>query len=809
MNELMKIEGMHCAACGQRLEKAIGKLEGVEKAQVNFATETLMISFDEAKLSKRMVIENIEKIGFKVKQEEKTYIFKVEGMSCAACAKRIEDVVGQLEGVEKATVNLASSKLVFTLKEGSISLPQIKEAVAEAGYQLVVEGIQEKGLEKTEAQKLFKRLVFSLLFTVPLLIISMGHMLGMPLPEIINPVVNPLNFACIQLLLTLPVIFTGYSFYQRGIKNLLTGHPNMDSLIAVGTLAAFIYSLYALVQIIQTGNHAYTMHLYFESAATILTLITLGKFLETRTKGKTSEAIKKLMDLAPKTATIVRQAGEVIVPIEEVRPGDIVVVRPGDKLPVDGEVIEGNTAVDEAMLTGESMPVDKKVGSPVIGGSMNKTGYMKYQATKVGDETTLAQIVRLVEEAQGSKAPIAKLADKVASYFVPAVISLAILAALFWLLVGETPTFALTIFISVLVIACPCALGLATPTAIMVGTGKGAENGVLIKSGEALEVAHQIKTIVFDKTGTLTAGKPIVTDFIAFKRDEQELLTLVASVEVGSEHPLGEAIVNYGKEKEISFKPVRHFQGVTGHGIEGIVEEHSVIVGNKKLLEDKKISWQEAGEKMQEMAQEGKTPMLVVIDGNLEGIIGVADPLKPQSKEAIGLLHDMGIAVVMITGDHQQTAEAIGREVGIDQILAEVLPQDKARMISELQQKYGKVAMVGDGINDAPALVKADLGIAIGTGTDIAIESADIVLIKSNVMDVITALKLSRATIMNIKENLCWAFGYNILGIPVAMGILHVFGGPLLNPMIAAAAMSFSSVSVLLNALRLKKFKPF
>lgn len=809
MNELMKIEGMHCAACGQRLEKAIGKLEGVEKAQVNFATETLMISFDEAKLSKRMVIENIEKIGFKVKQEEKTYIFKVEGMSCAACAKRIEDVVGQLEGVEKATVNLASSKLVFTLKEGSISLPQIKEAVAEAGYQLVVEGIQEKGLEKTEAQKLFKRLVFSLLFTVPLLIISMGHMLGMPLPEIINPVVNPLNFACIQLLLTLPVIFTGYSFYQRGIKNLLTGHPNMDSLIAVGTLAAFIYSLYALVQIIQTGNHAYTMHLYFESAATILTLITLGKFLETRTKGKTSEAIKKLMDLAPKTATIVRQAGEVIVPIEEVRPGDIVVVRPGDKLPVDGEVIEGNTAVDEAMLTGESMPVDKKVGSPVIGGSMNKTGYMKYQATKVGDETTLAQIVRLVEEAQGSKAPIAKLADKVASYFVPAVISLAILAALFWLLVGETPTFALTIFISVLVIACPCALGLATPTAIMVGTGKGAENGVLIKSGEALEVAHQIKTIVFDKTGTLTAGKPIVTDFIAFKRDEQELLTLVASVEVGSEHPLGEAIVNYGKEKEISFKPVRHFQGVTGHGIEGIVEEHSVIVGNKKLLEDKKISWQKAGEKMQEMAQEGKTPMLVVIDGNLEGIIGVADPLKPQSKEAIGLLHDMGIAVVMITGDHQQTAEAIGREVGIDQILAEVLPQDKARMISELQQKYGKVAMVGDGINDAPALVKADLGIAIGTGTDIAIESADIVLIKSNVMDVITALKLSRATIMNIKENLCWAFGYNILGIPVAMGILHVFGGPLLNPMIAAAAMSFSSVSVLLNALRLKKFKPF
>lgn len=582
----------------------------------------------------------------------------------------------------------------------------------------------------------------------------------------------------------------------------------MDSLIAVGTLAAFIYSLYSLYLIKATGSHEGAMHLYFESAATILVLITLGKYLEARSKGKTSEAIKKLMGLAPKTAVLIREGKEVIVPIEEVVPGDIVAVKPGEKLPVDGTIIEGNTAIDEAMLTGESVPVEKGIGSPVIGASINKSGYIKYKATKVGSETALAQIVRLVEEAQGSKAPIAKLADVISGYFVPTVIALAVVAAGAWLLAGESFTFALTIFISVLVIACPCALGLATPTAIMVGTGKGAENGILIKGGEALEMAHQINTVVFDKTGTLTEGKPVVTDLISYGMAQEELLLLAASGEVGSEHPLGQAIVNEGKKQQLLFKEISDFKAITGHGIAVTLEGRKLLIGNQKLLTDSGINWQQAEEKAHELAEQGKTPMFVAVEGQLAGIIGVADTLKPESKQAIKRLHEMGIKVAMITGDNERTARAIAKEAGIDQILAEVLPDEKAKMIDQLQQEGLKVAMVGDGINDAPALAKADLGIAIGSGTDVAIESADIVLMKSNLMDVITALKLSHATIRNIKQNLFWAFGYNTLGIPVAMGVLHLFGGPLLNPMIAAAAMSLSSVSVVTNALRLKKFKP-
>ena len=580
----------------------------------------------------------------------------------------------------------------------------------------------------------------------------------------------------------------------------------MDSLIAVGTSAAFIYSLFGMYKII-TGDISYAMHLYFEAAVTILTLITLGKYLEAVSKGKTSEAIKKLMGLAPKTATVIRDNKEIIVSVDEVVVGDIVLVKPGKKLPVDGEVIEGSTAIDESMITGESIPVEKSVGSNVIGASINKTGFIKYKATKVGKDTVLAQIIRLVEDAQGSKAPIAKMADVISSYFVPIVIGLAILSAIVWLIAGETPIFALTIFISVLVIACPCALGLATPTAIMVGTGKGAENGVLIKGGEALEITHKIDTIVFDKTGTITEGKPVVTDILTKNKEKDVLLSLAASAEKGSEHPLGEAIVRAALEKKLELKTLNNFNAIPGHGIEVTIDKDNILLGNLKLMKEKNIDVEEFKLDSDKLANEGKTPMYIAINNKLEGIIAVADVVKPSSFEAIKELHNMGIKVAMITGDNKKTAEAIAKQVGIDIVLSEVLPEDKANEVKKLQGQNNKVAMVGDGINDAPALAQADIGIAIGSGTDVAIESADIVLMRSDLMDVIVAIKLSKATIRNIKQNLFWAFGYNVLGIPVAMGVLHIFGGPLLNPMIAAAAMSLSSVSVLANALRLKKFR--
>lgn len=549
------------------------------------------------------------------------------------------------------------------------------------------------------------------------------------------------------------------------------------------------------------------MHLYFESAAVILTLITLGKYLEAVSKGKTSQAIKALMGLAPKTATVERKGVELEVPIEEVMVGDLVLVKPGEKLPVDGEVVEGMTAIDESMLTGESIPVEKTVGSQVIGASLNKTGFIKYKATRVGRDTALSQIVKLVEDAQGSKAPIAKMADIISAYFVPIVMGLAVISSLLWKVSGESDVFALSIFISVLVIACPCALGLATPTAIMVGTGKGAEYGVLIKGGEALEMTHRLQTIVFDKTGTITEGKPKVTDVLALSLSEEQLLSYAASAEKASEHPLGEAIVREAQDRGYALCELESFHAIIGRGIEGVILGQKLLIGNLKLMVEHQIDVSSLQEKTDELAYEGKTPMYMAIDGELAGVIAVADTVKESSKKAIETLHQMGIQVAMITGDNQKTADAIARQVGIDLVLAEVLPADKANEVKKLQQSGRKVGMVGDGINDAPALAQADIGIAIGSGTDVAIESADIVLMKSDLMDVSTAIRLSKATILNIKENLFWAFAYNVLGIPVAMGVLHLFGGPLLNPMIAAAAMSLSSVSVLLNALRLRKFK--
>lgn len=741
--------------------------------------------------------------------------FVIEGMTCASCAQTVEKTVNKLAGVEKATVNLASEKMNVNFDDNILSREDIINAVQNAGYDAnansnSLESSEEQGVKKQKTiQSIWIRFWLSSLFTIPVLYLAMGEMIGLPIPDLFNPMIHPTTYATVQLLLTVPVLFLGRSFFQIGFKSLIKGHPNMDSLVALGTSAAVVYSLYGSYQIYQ-GNSHFAMNLYYESAAVILTLITLGKYFEAVSKGKTSEAIKKLMGLAPKTARVIRNGEEIEIKLENVVEADIIVVRPGEKIPVDGIVIEGNSAVDESMITGESIPVEKNPGDGIVGASLNKNGTFTFKATKVGKDTTLSQIIKLVEDAQGSKAPIAKLADKVSSVFVPIVIGLALFSGLIWFFLGqESWIFALTITISVLVIACPCALGLATPTAIMVGTGKGAENGVLIKGGDALESTHKIQTIVFDKTGTLTQGKPVVTDIFGYNDyPEDMILTIAASGEKGSEHPLGEAIVECAKEKGLSLKKYTDFKAIPGHGIKVLIEEKEVLLGNEKLMAKNQIELHDSVSLADRLASEGKTPMFIASDKKLIGIVAVADTIKENSIAAIQKLHNMGIRVAMITGDNKRTAEAIAKQVGIDDVFSEVLPEDKANEVSKLQARGLKVAMVGDGINDAPALAQADVGIAIGSGTDVAIESADIVLMRSDLMDVPTAIELSRATIRNIKENLFWAFAYNILGIPVAMGVLHVFGGPLLNPMLAGAAMSFSSVSVLLNALRLKRFKP-
>ncbi len=811
VNKSLQIEGMTCASCAKAVERATKKLEGVSDASVNLATEKLSISFDEATLSVNDIQAAVEKAGYKAVSETVSKTISIEGMTCASCSKAVERATRKLDGVVEANVNLATEKLSIIYEPSELRYSDIKKAIEKAGYKAVEEETAvdtDKERKEHEIKSLWNRFLISAIFTIPLLYISMGHMMGLPLPMFLDPMMNPVNFAVTQLMLTIPVVVTGYKFYTIGIKTLIKGSPNMDSLIAIGTGAAVIYGIYATIMIIG-GEHDYAMDLYFESAGVIITLITLGKYLEAVSKGKTSEAIKKLMGLAPKTAIIIKDGKELEISIDEVEVGDIILVKPGEKMPVDGEVVEGTTSVDESMLTGESIPVEKHIGDSVIGASLNKNGSIKYKATKVGKDTALAQIIKLVEDAQGSKAPIAKLADVISGYFVPIVIALAVISGLAWYFVGgESSTFSLTIFIAVLVIACPCALGLATPTAIMVGTGKGAENGVLIKSGTALETAHQVQTIVFDKTGTITEGKPKVTDIVSTNGiSELDLLQLTASAEKGSEHPLGESIVKGAEEKGLEFKKVDTFSAIPGHGIEVTIEGKTILAGNRKLMIDRNISLENLEKDSDRLAEEGKTPMYVAIDSRIAGIIAVADTVKENSKKAIEALHKMGIQVAMITGDNRRTAEAIAKQVGIDIVLAEVLPEDKANEVKELQAKGKKVAMVGDGINDAPALAQADIGIAIGSGTDVAMESADIVLMRSDLMDVATAILLSKSTIRNIKQNLFWAFGYNTLGIPVAMGLLHIFGGPLLNPMIAGAAMSLSSVSVLTNALRLKKFK--
>ena len=802
ITKTLKIEGMTCAACAKAVERASKKLDGVYEANVNFATEKLTVSFDNSKVGISDIKKAVEKAGYKAASEATTRILKIEGMTCASCAKAVERAVKKIEGVTEANVNFAAEKLNVSFESSKVKVLDIKKAIEKAGYKALEEQSnvdEDKDKKEKEIKSLWNRFIVSLVFGVPLLIIAMVPMIleqfNYMLPSAIDPMIHQEVYAVIQLVLSIPIVVAGKKYFTVGFKTLFKGSPNMDSLIAIGSSAAVLYSTFSVVQIL-LGNYEY--HLYFESAGVILTLITLGKYLESVAKGKTSEAIKKLMGLAPKTATIIRDGKEEELPIDEVEVGDIVLVKPGEKVPVDGEVVEGVTSIDESMLTGESIPVEKTVGDKVIGASINKNGSIKYKATRVGKDTALAQIVKLVEEAQGSKAPIAKLADVISGYFVPVVIVLALIGSIGWLLYGESAVFALTIFISVLVIACPCSLGLATPTAIMVGTGKGAEYGVLIKSGTALETAHRIQTIVFDKTGTITEGKPKVTEIITTGDvTEDYLLQLAASAEKGSEHPLGEAIVKGAEEKGLEFKKLDLFKAIPGHGIEVTIENKKILLGNRKLIIENNISLESLEETSNKLAAEGKTPMYVAIENKLIGIVAVADTVKENSKKAIEKLHSMGIEVAMITGDNKKTAEAIAKQVGIDRILAEVLPQDKANEVKKLQAENKKVAMVGDGINDAPALAQADVGIAIGSGTDVAMESADIVLMRSDLKDVVTAIDLSKKTITNIKQNLFWAFGYNILGIPVAMGVLYIFGGPLLNPMIAALAMSLSSVSVL------------
>ena len=744
--------------------------------------------------------------------KQKEYI--IEGMSCASCAMTIENAVSKIPGVDKASVNLATEIMTVEAND-SVTPEDIAKVVDGVGYSArprgksVEEELEEKN-EKKEAhlREMKRNLTVSAIFAVPLLFIAMADMVGIPMPAFLSPMQSPVSYALIQLALSLPIVWIGRRFFVDGFKALSKGHPNMDSLVALGTSAAFLYSLYGTYHVLE-GHAHFAMNLYYESAGVILTLITLGKYFEAVSKGKTSMAIQTLVGLAPKMATVLRDGQEVEVPVEEVQVGDLIRVKPGEKVPVDGVVTEGNSTVDESMLTGESIPVSKSVGDEVIGASLNKTGSFILKATKIGKDTALSQIIQLVEQAQGSKAPIAKLADKVSGVFVPIVIVLALVSGLAWYFLGqESWVFALTITISVLVIACPCALGLATPTAIMVGTGKGAENGILLKSGEALEEANHVNMVVFDKTGTITNGTPVVTDVVtADSTDADALIRLAASLEVASEHPLGEAIVAKAKEQGAAFDEVTNFEAIPGFGIKGHVGETLVFLGNEKWMRENGLANVEMNDKANHFAEQGKTPLYIGYNDAVQGLIVVADTVKESSARAIQTLHEMGIQVAMMTGDHERTAQAIASEVGIDRVFSEVLPQDKANYVSKLQEEGYIVAMVGDGINDAPALAQAQVGIAIGTGTDVAIESADAVLMKSDLMDVPAMLKLSRATIRNIKENLFWAFAYNVIGIPFAMGVLHLFGGPLLNPMIAGAAMSFSSVSVVLNALRLKRWK--
>jgi Cu+-exporting ATPase len=789
----LKVTGMTCAACSNRIEKALNKMDGVE-ANVNLAMEKATVKYDPAKQSVADIQTKIVNLGYGVATEKVT--LDIEGMTCAACATRIEKGLNRLEGVTSAAVNLATNSAVVEYNEGIVSIEDILEKIKKLGYKGQIRNEEQDQAGRREAllKQKQRQLAISSLLSLPLLYTMIAHMpfdTGLPMPHLL---MNP----WFQLLLATPVQFyIGGPFYTGAYRALRNKSANMDVLVALGTSAAYFYSLYEAFKTL--GNPEYMPRLYFETSAVLITLVLLGKYFETLAKGRTTEAISKLMSLQAKEATVIRNGEEMKVPLEEVVIGDTILVKPGEKIPVDGTVIAGVSSVDESMITGESIPVDKKEGDPVIGATINQNGMLTIRAEKVGKDTALANIIKIVEEAQGSKAPIQRMADVISGIFVPIVVGIAAVAFIIWyfFVTPDDLPKSLEVAIAVLVIACPCALGLATPTSIMVGTGKGAEKGILFKGGEYLEGTHKVNAVLLDKTGTVTKGKPEVTDVLKFRDD---MLDYAVSAESASEHPLAQAIVEYGKKQGISAKPLEHFAAIAGHGIEAVIGGKTVLVGTRKLMRERSVETDSHEKEMIGLEQQGKTAMLVAINGELAGIIAVADTVKESSKEAVQTLKQMGIDVYMVTGDNKRTAEAIANQVGIDHVFAEVLPEDKANIVAELQKQGKRVAMVGDGINDAPALAKADIGMAIGTGTDVAIETADVTLVGGDLSHIPQAIELSRKTMKNIRQNLFWALFYNSIGIPVA-------AAGLLEPWIAGAAMAFSSVSVVTNALRLKRVK--
>jgi len=816
MKKNFKIIGMHCASCAQTIEKSLKKISGVSDAQVNYATEGSAVEFDENITSVEKIAKAIEETGYSILDEEyRDAEFKVVGMGSPHCAGVVKETLSKFEGVKDIDTNFANTYAKFKYNPSVVKLSSLKRAIDGAGYEAIVveegEDIyeKEKKAKERETRTLKRKFWIAAIFSAPILYLAMSELISKSLiPSFLNPEIFPLRYAMTQVILSIPVIAVGYKFYTVGFRNLIKRTPNMDTLIGLGTSAAYLYGIYAIYEIVN-GNTEFVANLYFETAGIIIALILLGKYLEEATKGKTSESIRKLMGLAAKTAVVIRDGKEEEVAIEELVVGDVIVVRPGEKIPVDGDITEGTTSIDESMITGESVPVDKKGGDTVIGATINKSGAIQFKATKVGKDTALAQIIKLIQEAQGSKAPIARLADTVSGYFVWTVIVVALLAFGGWyFLAGAEFLFALTILITVLIIACPCALGLATPTSIMVGTGLGAEHGILIKSATALEQAKKINAIILDKTGTITKGEPTLTHVVSFSdMSEDEILKTASSIEKNSKHPLAEAIVRYAKNKNVTFEKVEHFEEMPGHGLFGEVSSSKYYIGTRKLMDQKNISYKENVAAIHKLEEGGNTVMLFADNKKLIGIIGVADIVKKTSKTAIANFKRENIGVYMITGDNERTAKAIASEVGIEpkNVFSQVLPQDKSNHVKSLQEKGLVVGMVGDGINDAPALTQANIGIAIGAGTDVAIESADIVLMKSDLLDAVKSVQLSRGTMRNIKQNLFLSFAYNTAGIPIAAGLLFPIFGFLLSPMIAAGAMAASSISVLVNALRLKR----
>ena len=826
MEKRYRVGNVTCQSCVALIEKILTSTQGINNAKVNLATEELFVNFDEKVIKEEDVKNKIVPLGYTLEEikDLKTVIFSIKGLHCQSCVGTVEKIISGMKGVDSIVVNLATEKATITYDSTIVKLSEVFHLIAKFGYtgERITEEVIDRRAEekKLELKREFNEFLIAIIFGAIIFYISMGSMIGLPVPNVIHYDTNPLLFAMIQLILSIPVVYVGRDFYISGLKKLKSKTPSMDSLIALGTGAAFIYSLYGTFKIYEGDLH-FVHNLYYESGVVIIALISLGKYLENVSKGKTSEAIKKLMSLQSKRANLFRNGKIVTVDIEEVEVGDVLLIKPGESIPTDGVVIDGISSVDEAMLTGESIPVKKIDGSKVYGATINGTGSLKIEVTETGENTTLSRIIRLVENAQGSKAPIARMADVISSYFVPVVIAIAVISSLTWYIIGtlglvslnETPSvFALTILISVLVIACPCSLGLATPTAIMVGTGRGAELGILIKSGEALEKTCKVDTVVFDKTGTITMGKPTVTNILSNRLEENVLLKVVGSLEQNSEHPLADAIMREVNLRKLEMFSVRSFNSVTGEGVTGTLEDTpvgdvEVIVGNKKIMDRYNINIEEHLEEGAKLFDEGKTVIYIAAKDTYLGMIAIADKVRESSKVVIEELKNIGIDVIMLTGDNERTARAIAKEVGLTKVIAEVSPEQKYSQIKKLQISGKKVAMVGDGINDSPALTQADIGIAVGGGADIALESADIVLMSKNIKDVPKAIELSRATMKNIKQNLFWAFIYNGLGIPVAAGILYPFTGHLLNPMIAGAAMAMSSVSVVSNALRLKWFK--